>query len=116
MPERMPSQAVPSVLGRQEYDAPSVLMTREEAASQGLQRYFTGIPCKHGHISYRYVANTMCLTCVRERASPFKKNPYTDHLVHYQQQFWVPRNTTPAEYERLRAYLDQCIKAFYAAR
>lgn len=37
-------------------------MTRAEARAQGLKKYFTGKPCKRGHIAERYVAG-MCVPC-----------------------------------------------------
>lgn len=38
-------------------------INRKEAARLGLQRYFTGKPCKHGHVSERYVASKQCVSC-----------------------------------------------------
>lgn len=39
------------------------LMSRSEAITKGLKWYFTGKPCKHGHISKRQVANKSCHEC-----------------------------------------------------
>lgn len=39
---------------------------REEAARLGQLRYFTGKPCKYGHISQRYTVSGACITCLRE--------------------------------------------------
>tara|TARA_R100000687_G_C6413981_1_gene147745 strand:- start:298 stop:879 length:582 start_codon:yes stop_codon:yes gene_type:complete len=39
------------------------IISRKEAKAQGLKRYFTGKPCKHGHISERQISNGSCLTC-----------------------------------------------------
>jgi hypothetical protein len=39
------------------------LITREEAKEQGLSKYFTGKPCKHGHVAERYVSRTSCVMC-----------------------------------------------------
>lgn len=38
-------------------------ITRREAKEQGLKRYFTGKPCKHGHISERYTRCGGCIKC-----------------------------------------------------
>lgn len=43
----------------------ATVMTREEAINQGLVRYFTGQPCKRGHLTFRYVANGGCESCLR---------------------------------------------------
>jgi hypothetical protein len=34
-----------------------------EARSRGLERYFTGKPCKHGHISERRTKGSNCIEC-----------------------------------------------------
>jgi len=39
------------------------IISRKEAKSQGLKRYFTGKPCKRGHICERYLSNR-CIECV----------------------------------------------------
>jgi 5-methylcytosine-specific restriction endonuclease McrA len=39
------------------------IITRKRAIKLGLKRYFTGKPCKRGHIVERYVSNLGCLTC-----------------------------------------------------
>ena len=36
-----------------------------EAKRQGLKRYFTGKPCKWGHVCERAVINSRCVQCVR---------------------------------------------------
>ena len=42
-------------------------MNRKEAKSLGLTRYFTGLPCKYGHLSERHVANYECVECRKAR-------------------------------------------------
>lgn len=39
------------------------IITRMEAATSGLKRYYTGKRCKHGHDSERYVYNGHCVEC-----------------------------------------------------
>lgn len=39
------------------------IISRSEAKSQGLKFYFTGKPCKSGHVSERYAANCNCRGC-----------------------------------------------------
>lgn len=43
------------------------IITRAEAKAQGLKRYFTGKPCKHGHVAERYLSTGQCVECLRER-------------------------------------------------
>ena len=37
--------------------------SREEARGRGLDRFFSGIPCKYGHLAPRYVSTTNCVAC-----------------------------------------------------
>lgn len=37
--------------------------SRQEARDSGSIHYFTGRPCKHGHLDKRYVCNKACATC-----------------------------------------------------
>lgn len=39
------------------------IISRQSAADQKLARYFTGEPCKRGHLSERYTVNTGCVLC-----------------------------------------------------
>lgn len=40
------------------------IISKKNAEKLGLYRYFTGIPCKRGHIEFRYTNNTTCYGCV----------------------------------------------------
>ncbi len=44
------------------YDGP--LIAPEEAVALGLNRYFTGQPCKNGHVAERSVVSRCCVTCL----------------------------------------------------
>jgi hypothetical protein len=39
------------------------VVTRDEAKALGLTRFFTGKPCKHGHLSQRTACNGGCIRC-----------------------------------------------------
>lgn len=53
-----------------------LIITREEAQEQGLTKYFTGKPCKHGHLAERYTVNTRCSVCQKDmRKILISKNP-----------------------------------------
>ena len=64
------------------------IVSRDAAIAAGLKRYFTGKPCKHGHISERRVHNHECYECSllsnRERCRkiPREKRQETNRL-HY---------------------------------
>lgn len=42
---------------------PLEIISRDDAISKGLIKYFTGIPCKNGHISEIYVNRNVCKDC-----------------------------------------------------
>lgn len=49
---------------------------RAEAISLGLMYYYTGKPCKNGHLSKRYTSNCICYECHKEhRAAWEAANP-----------------------------------------
>jgi hypothetical protein len=52
------------------------IISRKDAKASGEKYYFTGKPCKHGHISLRYTDNLTCKECIRVKAlARVKKNP-----------------------------------------
>ncbi len=44
------------------------IINQQEAIRQGLNRYFTGLPCFYGHIALRRVSNQQCTACIREHS------------------------------------------------
>jgi hypothetical protein len=50
------------------------IISWKEAFARGLSRYYTGKPCKRGHIAERKVASRTCCVCDRERASHERTN------------------------------------------
>ncbi len=48
--------------------------TRAEAKQTGATHYFTGKPCKHGHIAERSTSDAVCQECNRERSREFARN------------------------------------------
>lgn len=43
------------------------IITRKEAKDRGLKRYFTGKPCKHGHIAERHTVDGACTECSKSK-------------------------------------------------
>ena len=42
------------------------LIPLTEARERGLARYYTGVPCKWGHVCERLTGGRVCLACARE--------------------------------------------------
>lgn len=40
---------------------------RKAAIKTGQRHYFTGLPCKRGHVSHRYTATSNCVQCMIDR-------------------------------------------------
>jgi hypothetical protein len=75
------------------YDQSSMnikLINRQDAISQGLARYFTGKPCKHGHIAERYTGNKTCCVCGNAGANKVKQRDRTKYIQHAKD--WNNRN------------------------
>ncbi len=52
------------------------IITYSQAKALGLKRYFTGKPCKHGHVAERCVANCICAECGNGRVrARYAANP-----------------------------------------
>lgn len=44
------------------------VITRRQAAERGMGRYYTGKPCKNGHLAERYVTSNACVECAKSFA------------------------------------------------
>lgn len=89
-----------------------VIISRDDAYRAGKTRYFTGKPCKNGHLAQRYTSTGGCVECL----APLKlrRHPLRKDLVPYTcPKLWVPTGTTRAQYEALETYLHTCVDAFF---
>lgn len=41
-----------------------IITTRAQALAAGIGRYFTGKPCKNGHVAERYTLRGACVDCL----------------------------------------------------
>jgi len=48
------------------------LISRKEAKAQGLKRYYSGKPCKRGHVVERKVSNWGCVECNRDSERQYR--------------------------------------------
>jgi hypothetical protein len=81
------------------------IISRAEAKSQGLVRYYTGKPCCRGHVSERYSRNGACLACIREdEASPaYKARQAAKALENKDEIYRKRKEYREANKDRLRA-------------
>ena len=77
------------------------LVNKKDAKQRGLTRYFTGVPCVHGHLTERQVSNGTCLGCIAvKKQEYFIKN--RDKLLKYRAERRLA--TLDASKERDRLY------------
>lgn len=50
------------------------IITPQEAAALGLKTYYTGKPCKHGHVTERYLGSGACKGCVTQVRTDRQRN------------------------------------------
>ena len=55
-------------MANKQSDLSSLPRSRAEAQNLGLDRFFTGMPCIHGHIAARHASTTNCVQCQVEHA------------------------------------------------
>lgn len=61
-----------------------ITITRQQAKESGLKRYFTGEPCKRGHIAERHVSGATCVKCAADR---YEKN--RDELLQINKEWSI---------------------------
>ena len=88
------------------------LVSYKEAVAKGLPKYFTGKPCKHGHVVERRVSGRCCTTCANQTALNWAKdNPVrskkvrlkwdADNKENEAKRAKVWRKNNPATYKRM---------------
>lgn len=50
------------------------IVSRKEANRIGMSRYFTGVPCRNGHIAERQTRDAKCLECKRSKDRRYYKS------------------------------------------
>lgn len=71
------------------------LISRAQARARGLKKYFTGKPCKHGHICQRDTQGANCSRCLIDRRS----TPY--QLERHRRNMKISRVKNPEKYKKI---------------
>jgi 5-methylcytosine-specific restriction endonuclease McrA len=77
-------------------------ISRSDALARGLLHYFTGKPCKRGHIDQRFVVGRYCAACNRENVSAAYRSLNAEQRAQ--------------KYQDKKAYLEQWMAAHREAR
>lgn len=79
------------------------IISKQQAKSKGLAYYFTGKPCKHGHISYRHVSGGACHECkLRNGAMTRSKPEYKAKVKEWHRRHHLETYTTKSRREKYR--------------
>jgi hypothetical protein len=75
------------------------LLSRQDALAQGSSTYFTGAPCKHGHVASRFTTTRQCVTCSSVKAAAYhaRTGRVRSKARHIERTYGL----TSAEYEAL---------------
>ena len=108
------------------------IITKAAAKALGLKRYFTGKPCKRGHMSDRSVSTSNCLKCAGERLHQYneanrdeireRKRQYyeanRDKRLEYGRRYYRANRDKRREYDRRyrEANRDKCLERTIGAR
>lgn len=71
----------------------------KEAKAAGLKRYYTGVPCKHGHDCERFVSTRGCYFCLRENSKSYNQVPDNKEKMKVRRKQYYEENA-----EALREY------------
>ncbi len=89
------------------------IISRMDAKLDGLKRYYTGQPCKHGHDLGRYVSNGSCVKChyLYQQANPGRVKKWRDRCYLKNKEKILARNRVyykkdyHANKERYKGYM-----------
>ncbi len=80
------------------------MISQKDAKAQGLKRYFTGKPCKRGHVAERWVSSGECTECSYARCLAWQ-------MAYPEKSRAAYRAFAECNPEKIRAYS----RAYYAA-
>lgn len=86
------------------------IKTRNEAHLAAERFFFTGHPCKNGHLAARYTSTGGCIECLSRYK--VRVNPFSHDLVHYSEVFWRSKRLNDAQLKQLKEYVQGCIDHF----
>jgi hypothetical protein len=90
------------------------IISRKEAKEKGLTRYFTGKPCKYGHVSNRHVVNAGCSECMKKTQRQWRQEK-PEYMEQYRQNNKDAIKKSTKQYyqkniEKYRKYSQQYCK------
>lgn len=80
-----------------------LIITQEEANVRGLIYYFTGVPCRNGHVDKRYMNTNICYECKRSQVK-------RDYNKHKQRVICTNSRSNIKNKDRVKATKNKWIK------
>jgi 5-methylcytosine-specific restriction endonuclease McrA len=77
------------------------VISRKDAIAKGLNRFFTGKPCIHGHLIERRTDNRRCVQCMRDVANKVPKEKKKELFAKYYAK------NTEAQRQRTKDYREK---------
>jgi 5-methylcytosine-specific restriction endonuclease McrA len=108
---------MPKAAGYLPYTGP--IVTRADAKAAGAKRYFTGKPCRNGHLCERYASNEQCVVCNLAHAERYEQANH-EYVANYRKA-WREANKdklsakTMAWREANRERWDEAARAWQKA-
>lgn len=85
------------------------VIDRYAAAEKGWSRYFTGMPCKRGHVCERFVSSSGCVECVNPKVRISTVSPGQPMADYYFRALLPAVPLTPAEAQELKHLVEHWI-------
>lgn len=63
------------------------IISRAQAKALGLKTYFTGNPCKRGHVALRQVSSEMCMVCSNDKAKGYYRKNKASAIARRMQRY-----------------------------
>ena len=79
--------------------------SRKDARERGINKYFTGEPCSHGHVAARYTDSGTCQECIRQNVASSmerSRNVRADRRAAFEQLVATPIRVSAENYRRVR--------------
>lgn len=85
------------------------IVTLEEARRQGLKRYYTGRPCKHGHLAERRTNHGQCCECSKKNTNKhYHKKQQSDSRFRYSKHLKHTFGISLEEFDQLVLKAGNC--------
>lgn len=92
------------------------IISRADAKAQGLTYYFTGKPCKRGHIAERFLCNSTCVECSLEQSGKWAAENLDRKRENGRKRYAASPEKHRERSRRYRAKNPEKVRIRYAAK